>query len=112
MRVVIAALVLLALPTLVSAQQPADLVDDVPAVMDAAASTDAEAAPTVRLERSSPDQALGADPGETNVDGPVEAQTRDAPVEQDAAFQDLGSQPWWYLVGAIVVAGVILAVLL
>ena len=112
MRVVIAALVLLALPTLAAAQQPVNLSDDAPATVDAAAASDAAAAPTVRLERSTPDQALGADPGELTVEGPVEAQTRDAPVERDAAFQEMGSQRWWYLVGAIVVAGVILAVLL
>ncbi len=97
MRTLAPLFLLLALPTFAAAQQ-ADVTDEAP-VVELQQST---AAPTVS-------------PASMNADAPapdVEIQSRDIPAENPAAMQDAGSRQWWYLVGAIVVGGLILAVLL
>ena len=90
-------LLLLALPTFASAQQ-ADVADE---------------APVVELQQSTASPTVG--PADMSADAPapeVEAQSRDLPDESPAAMQEPGSRQWWYLVGAIVVGGLILALVL
>lgn len=98
MRTIIALVLLLAIPTFAAAQQQADPID---------------AAPVVELERSTPapdagGAALDAEAPETDL----ELETRDRPMEDAAAMQEPGSRQWWWLVGAIVVGGLIVALIL
>jgi hypothetical protein len=99
MRNLVLALVFLAVPTLVVAQQ-ADPATDL-------------TVPTVELQQSTPatpaaTDAAGAEPADQ---APVDAQSET--VTTDAAVMQDPTQPrWWWLVGAIVVAGIILAVIL
>jgi hypothetical protein len=98
MRILGTLLLLLAFPTFASAQQ-ADAVEE---------------APVVELQQSTPSPSV--DPASAHAEAPapdVEVQSRDIPAESPAAaMQEPGSRQWWYLVGAIVVGGLILAVLL
>lgn len=95
MRVFILALAFLAVPALAAAQQ-ADLSAD-------------PAAPTVQLEQSASETADAPAPQLQEVTLEERSVTPD-----EAALQEEGpaSTEWWYLVGAIVVGGIILAVLL
>ncbi len=100
MRTLGTLLLLLAIPTFAAAQQ-ADAADV------------ADLAPVVELEQSTPSPAVS--PATVSADAPtpdVEIQSRDIPAEQPAAMQEPGSNQWWYLVGAIVVGGLIIALLL
>jgi hypothetical protein len=99
MRRILIALAFLAVPALVEAQQPdADI---------------QEAAPTIQLEESVP----GAPTLEAvDVDAPapqlpaVESSRADQPA--DAQEGGPATREWWWLVGAIVAGGIILAILL
>lgn len=99
MRMITLVIAFLALPTLAMAQDPGQATDDV--------------APTIEVEQSVADEALN--------DRSMDAADRDqADVEDrtltpdETAMQEQGptSRSWWYLVGAIVVGGIIVAVLL
>lgn len=101
MRYVLSLVLMLMLPAAVSAQQ-AGTADD--------ASDRAE----VRLEQTvTPEQAANAPstvPVEIDTDRAqdlTETPTENAPVAQDP-----GTNQWWYIVGAVVVGGLILALLL
>lgn len=104
MRTIIGLGLLLALPTLAAAQQTAQ-------------SQEGDAAPVVELQQSVPAPAAAAPAAATShraidtaPDAAVDAATAEA---ADVAMQaGPESRQFWYLVGAIVVAGIILAVLL
>jgi hypothetical protein len=98
MRTLVAVMLMLAIPTFATAQQADDPVDINPVVEMERSTTAASSAPA----------AVDADASATDV----EVQTREAPVEDAATMQDPATRQWWWLVGAIVVGGIILAVLL
>lgn len=95
MRTLVALMLILAIPTFAAAQQAAE---------------PADATPVVELERSTPEANSAVETYAPASD--VEVEKRDAPVEDAAAMQEPGSRQWWWLVGAIVVGGIILAVIL
>lgn len=102
MRTLIAALLLIAIPTFAAAQERADPID--------------MATPTVQLEQSTPAPAGPApaaqvDVIDRDVDTPVEAEARTAPVDDVVDIQEPGSRNWWWIVGAVVVGGLIVALL-
>lgn len=105
MRTMIALLLVLAIPTFAAAQQQADPVDDVQPVveMQESAVAPTDAAPAANASATDAMDAAGAD---------VEVETRAVPVEDAAEMQELGSRSWWWVVGAVVVGGLILAVIL
>lgn len=95
MRTLVALMLVLAIPTFAAAQQAAD---------------PADATPVVELERTTPEANTTVERVAPATD--VEVEKRDAPVEDAAAMQEPGTRQWWWLVGAIVVGGLILAVIL
>lgn len=97
MRTLVAFILMLAIPTFAAAQQAPESLD---------------AEPVVELERSTPDVNLTSDMDAEAPVNDVEVEKRDAPLEDAAAMQDPNTRQWWWLVGAIVLAGVILAVLI
>lgn len=97
MRTLVAVMLMLAIPTFAAAQQAPDALDT---------------EPVVQMERSTPDVDMTSDMDAQAPVTNVEVEKRDAPVEDAATMQDPNTRQWWWLVGAIVLAGVILAVLL
>lgn len=97
MRTLVAVMLMLAIPTFAAAQQAPDALD---------------AEPVVELERSTPEVNMTSDMDAAAPVTDLEVEQRDAPVENAAAMQDPNTRQWWWLVGAIVLGGIILAVLL
>lgn len=102
MRTLVAVMLFLAIPTFAAAQQASDALDATPVVelqqSTAPASVDVTpASPTTQLEASDTD---------------VQMETQNTQAVEAAAMQDAPNRQWWYLVGAIVVGGLILAALL
>ncbi len=96
MRTLVAVMLFLAIPTFAAAQQATDAV---------------EAAPVVELQQSTaPTTAAAVDAEAPAPD--IQLETQSSQADQPAAMQDPATRQWWYLVGAIVVGGIILAVLL
>lgn len=94
MRVLITALLLLAMPAFGYAQEQGDATD---------------LTPQVEMQQTVQDAGTDADLDAVDTERTVE--TRDAPAE-DAAVQDPTTRRWWWIVGAVVLGGIILAVLL
>lgn len=97
MKTLVAFMLMLSIPTFAAAQQAPESLD---------------AEPVIQLERSTPDVNLTSDMDATAPVTDVEVEQRDAPVEDAAAMQDPNTRQWWWLVGAIVLGGIILAVIL
>lgn len=95
MRVLLTAIILLALPAALTAQEAAD---EIPA--------------EVQLQQSVSTDLAEPAPSEVvpSIDPAIES--ADAAEEAAAVVQDPGSRSWWYIVGAVVVGGLILALLL
>ena len=98
MRTMLLALLLAALPSLAAAQERTDTDADVPPV-ELQSSID-------QTQLTTPDLA----PVEMSTDRDVE--TRTTPTEDAAAAQEIGSRQFWTIVLAVVVGGIIVAVLL
>lgn len=101
MRALVLTLALFAVPALAVAQQ-ADLQDEA-------------ATPQVQLQKTTPaSPAPAADAADTEVpaDQPVTVESSSAADDAPAQAGDPTTARWWWLVGAIVVAGILLAVLL
>lgn len=98
MRFIIALALLVAIPSFAVAQQPADPVED---------------APIIELQQTTPDRATETAAPEIAPDVQTQQEATEAPAADDVAdMQDPATKQWLYLVGAIVVAGIILAVIL
>ena len=101
MRRILLALAFLAVPTLAAAQQTGD--------------ADREADPAIGLEQTvTPAPALEAGPTGPNAVTPQLPAVESSRADEPAAVQEGGPQTkqWWWLVGAIVAGGIILAILL
>jgi hypothetical protein len=99
MRKLVLALAFLALPTLAVAQQ--------------AEVTPEFGAPKVEMQQSTPTSPAAVDAVSTDRADDAAATTEaPAPADNAAVMQDPTQPRWWWLVGAIVVAGIILAVIL
>ena len=96
MRFILASILVLAIPAGVAAQQ-SDLADAAP----------------VQLEQSvtSQDAASGPVAPTAATDSERAVESADAPAE-NAALQDPGSRQWWWIVGAVVVGALIVALVL
>jgi cytochrome c-type biogenesis protein CcmH/NrfG len=100
MRVLVLTLAFLALPALAMAQQANGLGD--------------VTTPEVQLEQTTPQsQATPAtsDIAEMEAPGDRQVEAQSQTVVNDAAMQQSPATNWWWLVGAIVLAGIILAVI-
>jgi hypothetical protein len=102
MRTLVAVLLFLAIPTFAVAQQASDAL---------------EATPVVELQQStSPTSVDVTPPSPTTqldaVDADLQVEAQATQANEAAAMQQGPDRQWWYLVGAIVVGGLILAVLL
>lgn len=100
MRNLIVALVFLALPTLAVAQQADQTADLKP--------------PQVELQQTTPPSPATVDVVEKDRTDRQQADVQTQSVANDAAAQagDPTTTRWWWLVGAIVLAGVLLAAIL
>ncbi|MBW3552759.1 MAG: hypothetical protein KY466_04565 [Gemmatimonadetes bacterium] len=100
MRFILACILVLAIPAGVSAQQ-ADQGDP------------SDAAP-VQLEQTvtSEDAAPGPVAPAASTDSERSVESADAPAENAAVLQDPGSRQWWWIVGAVVVGALIVALVL
>ena len=96
MRFLIALALILAIPAFASAQQ-----------------ADAAEATTVQLEQSITADETPYAPvqAETSTDAEQATDAADGPTEA-TVVQEPASRSWWYIVGAVVVGGLILALLL
>ncbi|HUG39840.1 MAG TPA: hypothetical protein VMM12_05120 [Longimicrobiales bacterium] len=99
MRTTLIALLALALPTVLTAQEASELDGDAPRVQ-IEQTTDAAESPAPALDRVELD-------AERTVDAENRTSTADA-----AAVQEPGSRQFWYIVLAVVVGVIIVAVLL
>lgn len=102
MRTLVAVMLFLAIPTFAAAQQASDALEATPVVelqeSTAPASVDATpASPTTQLEASDTD---------------LQMETQNTQADEAAAMQEPATRQWWYLVGAVVVGGLILYLLL
>jgi cytochrome c-type biogenesis protein CcmH/NrfG len=101
MRVLVLTLAFLALPALAMAQQATDLEDGT--------------APAVQLEQTTPQSQTAQahnDIAELEAPGDRQVEAQSQTLADDAAMQQAPATSWWWLVGAIVLAGIILAVIL
>lgn len=97
MRTLLSLVLLLAIPAFATAQE-ADVMDATPVVeMQQSNTTVTNAPATVDVEAQ---------------DADIEVQSQDLPTQDAAEMQEPGSRQWWWLVGAIVVGGLIVALLL
>lgn len=97
MRTLLTAVLLLAIPAFATAQD-SDVLDT---------------APVVEMQQSN--TAMTSAPAAVEVeaqDADVEVQTQDLPSQDAAEMQEPGSRQWWWLVGAIVVGGLLVALIL
>jgi hypothetical protein len=102
MRMLATAMLFLAIPAFATAQQSTDAL---------------EAAPVVELQQSTAPSSLNAPAAVDGVSAEapapdVQLESQSSQADQPAAMQDPATRQWWYLVGAIVVGGLILAILL
>jgi hypothetical protein len=99
MRTLVLALAFLALPAMAVAQQ-ADQTTDFKA-------------PQVEIQQSTPSSPAAVDVVQAERTDRSQADVQSQTVVDDAAIQGgPTTQSWWWLVGAIVLAGILLAVLL
>ena len=100
MRFILATILMLAIPAGLNAQQAAE-------------ADQLDAAP-VQLEQSvtTQDAAHGPVSPEATPDADVSVDAADAPADNAAALQEPNSRQWWYIVGAVVIGGLIVALLL
>lgn len=97
MRTLLSLVLLLAIPAFASAQQ-ADVLDTTPVVEMQQSNTAATSGPAaVDVEAQ---------------DADIEVQSQDLPTQDAAEMQEPGSRQWWWLVGAIVVGGLLVALIL
>lgn len=97
MRTVLSLVLLLAIPAFASAQE-ADVLD-----------------PTPVVEMQQSNTTVTSSPAAVDVearDADVEVQSQDLPIQDAAEMQEPGSRQWWWLVGAIVVGGLLVALIL
>lgn len=99
MRTTLIALLALAIPSVIASQESADLAEDAPRIQ-IEQTTDAAESPAPDFDRVDLDAERDAD---------VENRTTTA---DDAAVQEPGSRNFWYIVLAVVIGGIIVAVLL
>lgn len=96
MRTLLSLVLLLAIPAFASAQE-ADALD---------------ATPVVEMQQSN---TVTSGPAAVDVeaqDADNEIQSQDLPTQDAAEMQEPGSRQWWWLVGAIVVGGLLVALIL
>lgn len=99
MRTLVATLLFLAIPTFAAAQQQSDALGETPVVELQQSQTPAPTAATSSVDAET-------------ADTEVQMENRTTQADDVAAMQEPATRQWWYLVGAIVVGGIILAVLL
>lgn len=97
MRTILSLVLLLAIPAFATAQE-ADVMDATPVVEMQQSNTTVTSAPApVDVEAQ---------------DADIEVQSQDLPTQDAAEMQEPGSRQWWWLVGAIVVGGLLVALIL
>lgn len=100
MRTTLIALLALALPTVLTAQEASELDGDAPRVQ-IEQTTDAAESPAPALDRV-----------DLDAERTVDAENRTSTADEAAAMQEPRSRNFWYIVLAVVVGGIIVAILL